>query len=277
MLKYLEPRNSPGDSNFHVAGAGTDEIMPPCVINRPYGRGDWLLMRFHSAVLIKSAGELKRHPANTIMIWEPGAEQLYGNDNEKWDHSWLHCSGAEAGAIIRESGLPIGTAFISEGRDPMNHVLADIYHEIKTHSVPSTAILKNLLRNLLLEIKRCAERTDSVKIIPERIQKSLLFMEENFNRNPGLKRIAAAAGMSVPHFCAEFKKHTGKSAVETIMELRMREAAYLLTDMNLSVSEVAQRTGWSDLFQFSKIFKKYFGASPRKHRANQPSTINGQQ
>jgi two-component system response regulator YesN len=46
----------------------------------------------------------------------------------------------------------------------------------------------------------------------------------------------------------------------------MREAAYLLHDRNLNVTEIARRVGYAEIFHFSKLFKKRFGRSPRETR-----------
>ena len=72
--------------------------------------------------------------------------------------------------------------------------------------------------------------------------------------------------MSVPHLCSEFKKHFGVPVIDYVIRRRMREAAYLLHDRNLNITGIARRVGYTDIFHFSKLFKKHFGRSPREVR-----------
>jgi AraC-like DNA-binding protein len=72
--------------------------------------------------------------------------------------------------------------------------------------------------------------------------------------------------MSIPYFCAGFKKHFGISAIEYVVLLRMQHAAFLLGDVNMNVTEVAEAVGYRDIYYFSKLFKKHYGFSPRHYR-----------
>lgn len=46
----------------------------------------------------------------------------------------------------------------------------------------------------------------------------------------------------------------------------MNQATYLLRDHNRRIGEIAEAVGYSDLFTFSKMFKRHFGMSPKKFR-----------
>ena len=49
----------------------------------------------------------------------------------------------------------------------------------------------------------------------------------------------------------------------------MRQAAYLLTNRDVNVSEVAYAVGYSNLSHFSNSFKSHFGISPKEYIENQ--------
>ncbi len=51
--------------------------------------------------------------------------------------------------------------------------------------------------------------------------------------------------------------------MEYALRRRLHPAAYLLHEVNLSVTEVGRAVGYDDLFHFSKLFKKAHGAAPR--------------
>jgi len=73
--------------------------------------------------------------------------------------------------------------------------------------------------------------------------------------------------LSVPHFCSEFKRYFNVPPLEFLIRLRMHVAAHHLGNLSHSITEVAEMAGYTDLFYFSKRFKKWYGMSPRAMRA----------
>ena len=59
-----------------------------------------------------------------------------------------------------------------------------------------------------------------------------------------------------------FRKVTGYSPVEYITLLRLRQAAELLSEGNVSIEEVALAVGYTDRLYFQRVFKKHMGVTP---------------
>jgi iron complex transport system substrate-binding protein len=93
------------------------------------------------------------------------------------------------------------------------------------------------------------------------------FVESEFAQPMTLAMLARKVNLSVPHFCSEFHRYFGTSPIDYLIRHRMHQAAYLLKDRNLRVSDVAPLVGYDDVFHFSKLFKKHFGVSPRATRS----------
>lgn len=77
--------------------------------------------------------------------------------------------------------------------------------------------------------------------------------------------ILQASGYSEDYIRAEFKKATGKTPVELLTEARISHAC-LLIDMykkSLSLTEIAEKCGYTDYVYFSRRFKEIMGISPR--------------
>ena len=64
------------------------------------------------------------------------------------------------------------------------------------------------------------------------------------------------------HFCAEFKKYYKCAPIEYIIKLRMNEALHHLHNINYSITEIAEKVGYEDIYHFSKLFKKQYRVSP---------------
>ena len=66
---------------------------------------------------------------------------------------------------------------------------------------------------------------------------------------------------------ARFKKGTGMSVGQYVIQLRIQIAALLLRDTSLNVSEIMERTGFNDPSHFGRMFKRHTGRSPSDFRA----------
>ena len=64
----------------------------------------------------------------------------------------------------------------------------------------------------------------------------------------------------------KLKEITGKPASEFIQFIKLKEAARMLQDDKLPVSEAADRIGFNDPSYFSKCFKKHFSVSPKEYQ-----------
>ena len=102
--------------------------------------------------------------------------------------------------------------------------------------------------------------------VPERLRRSIRYMEQNLERPFSLENVAQVACLSKYHFCRMFKKHVGSSPYQYLLNLRVFRAAFLLRRADLTVSSVAMRAGFHDLSEFNKQFKKITGVTPTAHR-----------
>ncbi|MFV0527876.1 MAG: response regulator [Lachnospiraceae bacterium] len=76
--------------------------------------------------------------------------------------------------------------------------------------------------------------------------------------------IAELFGLNSSYVGSVFKKVNNKSILQFLTTLRMTEAKNLLKSNKYKVSEVSEKVGYTDVFYFSKRFKKHFGYSPKE-------------
>jgi AraC family transcriptional regulator of arabinose operon len=250
-----------------IRGIGVQEPMTPQIIDRPRGTGDHMLMLFYDEVWIAAGATPMHYPQGGLMLWTPGRRQYYGHAQKPYTHSWMHCDGRFIRGLLRDGGLPLNQPF--EVRDPAlmeRHLLA-MHEELVRYARPDEVIVRNLLTNWIRETARAYRGAELAgQGIPDAFLAVRHFMESEYAQPMCLAMLAKRLNLSVPHFCAEFKRHFGTSAIDYLIRQRMHQAAHLLKDRNLRVSEVARRVGYEDLFHFSRLFKKHFGASPRALR-----------
>lgn len=82
---------------------------------------------------------------------------------------------------------------------------------------------------------------------------------------PNINELAASAGMSVSKLQRLFKQIFGGSIFSYYQDVRMKEAARLLKEEMLSVSEVGYQMGFTNLSHFSRVFDKHIGMKPKQY------------
>lgn len=78
--------------------------------------------------------------------------------------------------------------------------------------------------------------------------------------------LASHAGYTRSHFTRLFTAHTGLSPKSYVMNARLALAKELLRNTSLLISQVAERSGYGDPYQFSRSFRKSTGISPSRYR-----------
>jgi len=91
-----------------------------------------------------------------------------------------------------------------------------------------------------------------------------IYLLEN-NSDMLLNDIAKICGISEGHFRRLFKEYSGYNPVEFRQIYRLKKAKQLLLSGTYSISEIAEELHFSDIYHFSKSFKKAFGVSPNKY------------
>ncbi|NME71120.1 ligand-binding sensor domain-containing protein [Flammeovirga aprica] len=76
-------------------------------------------------------------------------------------------------------------------------------------------------------------------------------------------------GMSHSNFYRKVKKVTGRSAKDILQEARLKKAAFLITQEEYRVSDVAYIVGFNNPKYFSKCFKEYFGKTPSQYEQSE--------
>jgi AraC-like DNA-binding protein len=81
-----------------------------------------------------------------------------------------------------------------------------------------------------------------------------------------LDEVALAAGLSPFHLLRVFRQSIGVTPHQYLMRQRLMHALRLLRDTGRPVTDVAYDTGWADLSNFNRAFRREFGCSPRALR-----------
>ena len=121
--------------------------------------------------------------------------------------------------------------------------------------------------SFLRKVRTClALGRSALTLRDDRFQRLEAHLLENLHRKVSLEEVAHLASASRSAFNRWIKRASGHSYTKLVSELRLREARALLSDGDLSVGEVAERTGFRSQSYFARWFKRHTGLSPRRYR-----------
>jgi AraC family transcriptional regulator len=92
------------------------------------------------------------------------------------------------------------------------------------------------------------------------------FININLADDISLSDLAQIAGLSRFHFIKAFKHATSKTPYQYLIERRIDSARSLLERGDLSIGDVAAAVGFKDPSRFSRVFRRFTGATPRRYR-----------
>ncbi len=84
----------------------------------------------------------------------------------------------------------------------------------------------------------------------------------HFKEKISLKKIAEVSNISPNSFCRYFKVHTRKTYSNFLHELRVGHASKLLIENKLSISQICYESGFNNVTNFYKTFKRFTGQTP---------------
>lgn len=104
-----------------------------------------------------------------------------------------------------------------------------------------------------------SNRTDRIKPVLE-------YIEAQYSCGLTLENLAAVAGMNPKYFCRVFRSLTHHSPMDYLNFYRIEQATHFLDTTDMSVTEVGNRCGFCESSYFTKVFRKYKGATPVQYR-----------
>ncbi len=98
------------------------------------------------------------------------------------------------------------------------------------------------------------------------VQKVLDLIENRLDDPPTLGELARLSDLSRSYFSPIFKEVVGMGLQDYLFQARINKAKNLLSDINLTIKQIAYKVGFKDPDHFSRTFKKKTGVTPTNWR-----------
>ena len=135
-------------------------------------------------------------------------------------------------------------------------------------------LIAHLVREYAEEILTESE-SDKRKKRLERLNTVLNYIQSNYQEQISNQELADVIHLSEDRFNHLFKESMGMSPLQYMNELRLKKAMSLLKKREYSMSEIADRVGFTDYNHFGRQFRKYYGCAPSEILKGGSGTGNG--
>ncbi|MEV6610351.1 AraC family transcriptional regulator [Kutzneria sp. NPDC051319] len=103
---------------------------------------------------------------------------------------------------------------------------------------------------------------------PDRITRAVGWIRQNYPRRFKVAELAQRAGVSVPTFHRDFRTVTAMSPIQFQKHIRLQSARLMLANPGQDVTSVGYEVGYDSPSQFSREYRRVFGATPSQDRAS---------
>lgn len=201
----------------------------------------------------------------------PNVPHQYNNRNNHGEYEiyWIHFTGSDAGALVRQCGLDGDYVFITDVVEEIHSLVQTMIREMIFKHELYENIIRSLLTYVLSAVARRVKWLNSAKAdrkFDARVQKALEHIYLYYTHNLSIKELADLCNLSVSRFSALFKQTFGLFPLQYIILYRVKRACILLQSTEKTVTQIAEMVGFNDSLYFSRIFRKNIGVSPTHFR-----------
>lgn len=211
--------------------------------------------------------------AGSCFFLFPGVWHRYRPDKESgWKEYWIGFKGYYPDALMRQGFFKTGSPVIQLGlNENLLSLMSGILDKVRTaeagyHQIVSGMALQTLGQVLALSTHHGLGNDANEQLIA----KAKFYLKEHLDGPLDMLELVRELSVSYSKFRKLFKETTGQSPHQYHLNLRLDRAKELLGNSDLTISEVAYRSGFDSVFYFSRLFKKKNLVAPSNYRSSLP-------
>ncbi|NVK22705.1 MAG: helix-turn-helix transcriptional regulator [Kangiellaceae bacterium] len=259
------------DSNLTI-GTFTARPLFSDFNNTGPAQGHLLVFANHPVIINKrNQRYIANH--NTVMFYNRGDEYTREALSEEGDFAhWIRLSRVALDGFNGLCGIDSQNfnPFQSSQVNSNNKIFwlqKQLFKLLETYPKLESLIVYELVAQIVEQVVDQNAGKHSVSIKQKKhILSSVDYISRCYRENINLEQLAKESCLSPFHLCRVFKKFTGFSIHQYIINLRLKEALNEVCDSQKSLSDIALDLNFSSHSHFSSIFKREYGVSPKKLR-----------
>ena len=231
----------------------------------------YFISLFRTDYMIELDGCLTRGRAGDMYICRPGDIVYHGSAPDGdvgFSNDWVYVEGDDFSELLERYPLPIGKLFRVDGSLYLSAALEKIHRERAYADVGYREKCSIIMTEAIIDIYRSYIKGEKLSA-EARLEYVRGRVMRDYRRNWKLSDMAKLSGYSESRFSSLYKEIYGTSPINDLIARRIEEAKLLILYGNTSLSEIAEITGFSSIYYFSRHFKKIEGISPLQFKIRQ--------
>jgi len=207
----------------------------------------------------------------TFVIFPDVRNQYIASKDDPWKYIWIVLKGNLVNNISKYGMISTVNPVITSSQ--IGLCLVQLQELLESHKMPIKGIFEYSLGLAYIVLSELAGVEIKYISQNQNVNKAVDYIENRFADKINISEIASYVGIDSKYLCSIFRKNTGKTPYQYILDLRMKRACKLLSNNDCSIEVVAYSVGYTDKFAFSRIFKKHTGICPTDYRKKHPLLI----
>lgn len=150
--------------------------------------------------------------------------------------------------------------------DAIYRFLYNIYDTFRSRAPIAEDQISGTITNILTDLLTAETTQHATRKTQTDISDAISHINKYFYKSITLQELADIAALSPYYFSRVFARETGMTPHKYLITTRMANAKFLLKTSQMSVKEIAIRSGFSDESGFCTAFKKQEGMTPNEYR-----------
>lgn len=237
------------------------------VSHSEYSVSDYLLMFFKTPYLYKDIkDEISSGEEYSYILYPPFTSAEHGSKSVGFVNDWIFFGGLKAKEIIEEFGIPFCEPFKIDDYSIIEPYINRIETELKFKNKCYESEISALAEQMLIDLGRQFDyKNRNVHPAFAAIFNARTYMLNHIEEKISVKELAERANYSVSRFCVLYNEFFSVTPVEDLLNARIQKAVSLLKYDKTSITEIAERCGFSSIHYFSRKFKEKTGVSPSEY------------
>ncbi|MFD2117851.1 helix-turn-helix domain-containing protein [Paenibacillus yanchengensis] len=198
-----------------------------------------------------------------ITLLKSDVSHQYGTvKGEQWNFVWAHFDASTlASRLVPDTSL-VNISIDNETlqRRIKQSLLKVVFDFREQHDFWNELCMQSIHEVLLLLARKRKQKFDS------RVEETLHRLAQDFRQSISIEQLATAVNLSPSRLSHLFKQSTNKSIIDTLNQMRIREAALLLEHTDRNAAEIAYEVGFHNYNHFINQFHKWYGTSPSQYK-----------
>ena len=160
----------------------------------------------------------------------------------------------------------------ARARGFLSVIYSELCQQDEIGKIGSERIIKNALESLLIFIMRDTARADAVgadeECEPITSQSGAVrkYLSENYTAKISLDSLCFLFRSNKTTICRDFKREYGTTVLGYVNAMRIKEAKRLISESEISVTEISAALGFDSVHYFCRLFRKSVGKTPTEYR-----------